>query len=123
VSRPRPAVAPAIADLQAIPAVPCPCGVSRRAFGEVAGGPATLHLVDISADARAHRHERLTEIYYVLEGEAHIELDGVRHEVRAGMSVMIPPGVRHRLVTGGRRVRILNFVTPPFDPADEHEDP
>ncbi|MFO0845247.1 MAG: hypothetical protein U0797_23170 [Gemmataceae bacterium] len=36
--------------------------------------------------------------------------------VRPGSAVMIPPGVRHRAVG---RMKILNVVAPPFDPADE----
>jgi mannose-6-phosphate isomerase-like protein (cupin superfamily) len=74
--------------------------------------------VDIAEDARAHYHKAHTETYYVLECEtgAGIELDGELVPVRAGVAVMIPPGVRHRAVG---RMKILNVVVPPFDPADE----
>ena len=74
--------------------------------------------MEISEDARAHYHREHTEVYYVLEcGEgAAVELDGERVAVRPGAAVMIPPGVRHRAVG---RMKILNFVVPPFDPADE----
>jgi mannose-6-phosphate isomerase-like protein (cupin superfamily) len=60
----------------------------------------------------------LTETYVVLEAEpgASLELDGKLIPVKVGMSVMIPPGVRHRAVG---RMTILNIVVPPFDPADE----
>lgn len=107
-----------IADLAALDAVRCPCGWARRAFGGLPGAPASLHLVEIEADARAHYHRAHTEVYYVLScGEAAaIELDGERVPVRPGQAVMIPPGVRHRAVGP---MTILNFVTPPFDPADE----
>jgi mannose-6-phosphate isomerase-like protein (cupin superfamily) len=107
-----------VADLAALAAVRCPCGWARRAFGDVAGAPASLHLVEIEDDARAHYHRAHTEVYYVLEcGEgAAVELGGERVPVRPGVAVMIPPGVRHRAVG---RMKILNFVVPPFDPADE----
>jgi mannose-6-phosphate isomerase-like protein (cupin superfamily) len=74
--------------------------------------------VKISEDALAHYHRDHTEVYYVLEcGEgAAVELAGERVAVRPGAAVMIPPGVRHRAVG---RMTILNFVVPPFDPADE----
>ena len=36
--------------------------------------------------------------------------------VGPGSAVLIPPGVRHRAVG---KMRILNVVVPPFDPADE----
>ena len=45
------------------------------------------------------------------EGAA-VELDGEAVPVRAGTTVMIRPGVRHRAVG---RMRILNVVVPPFD--------
>src|SRR4051812_37786983 len=105
----------AMADLTAIPPVRCPCGWARRAFGDVAGAPASLHRVEIQADARAHYHRDHTEMYYVLECDAGaaVELDGGRVPVRPGVAVLIPPGVRHRAVG---RMTILNVVVPPFDP-------
>ena len=59
-----------------------------------------------------------TEVYYVLDcgPDAAIELDGERVPVRPGSAVMIAPGVRHR---AAGKMRILNFVVPPFDPEDE----
>jgi mannose-6-phosphate isomerase-like protein (cupin superfamily) len=99
-----------------LPAVPCPCGQSRRAFLDEADGVASLHVVDISTDARAHYHKRLTEIYYILEGEGEMELDGERHPVRPGDAILIKPGCRHRAIG---RLRVLNVPVPAFDPEDE----
>jgi mannose-6-phosphate isomerase-like protein (cupin superfamily) len=109
---------PAVADLSTIDPVRCPCGWARRVFGDVAGAPASVHRVEIEADARAHYHRDHTEIYYVLEcgAGAAVELDGRAVAVRPGTAVLIPPGVRHRAVG---RMAILNVVVPPFDPADE----
>jgi mannose-6-phosphate isomerase-like protein (cupin superfamily) len=98
------------------PAVECPCGESRRAFLEEANGVASLHIVDISTDARAHYHKRLTEIYYILEGEGEMELDGERHPVRPGDAILIKPGCRHRAIG---RLRVLNVPVPAFDAEDE----
>jgi mannose-6-phosphate isomerase-like protein (cupin superfamily) len=108
----------AIAYLPSIPAVECPCGQSRRAFATPDNHLATIHLVDISLDARTHYHKRMTEIYTFLEveGEGFIELDGQRIPVRPMMSVMIKPGCRHRAVG---RMRILNVAIPAFDVTDE----
>ena len=103
-------------QLDAVPAIPCPCGSARRGFAVPGNDLATIHLVDISADARTHYHRRMTEIYLVLEGEGFIELDGERVPARPMLSVMIQPGCRHRLVG---RFRIVNVAIPAFDPADE----
>ena len=99
-----------------LPAVACPCGESRRAFLDDADALASLHIVDISTDARAHYHKRLTEIYYILEGEGEMELDGERHAVRPGDAILIKPGCRHRAIG---RLRVLNVPVPAFDPEDE----
>jgi mannose-6-phosphate isomerase-like protein (cupin superfamily) len=108
-----------IADLAAVPGVPCPCGTSRRAFRREDNRVCSVHLVEIRQDSRAHYHKGFTETYYFLEGEGEIELDGRRHPVRPGMAVMIRPGTRHRAVPGRGPMRILNIVVPPFDPDDE----
>jgi mannose-6-phosphate isomerase-like protein (cupin superfamily) len=112
-----------IADLSAIPSVPCPCGTSRRAFVDDGDTPCSIHHVKISRDAKPHYHKRLTEIYYFLEGEGHLELDGVLHAVRPGMAVLIRPGTRHRAVVGSGSMTILNVVAPSFDPSDEWLEP
>jgi mannose-6-phosphate isomerase-like protein (cupin superfamily) len=105
-----------LTQLDQVPAVPCPCGQSRRGFANPDNSLATIHLVDISVDAQTHYHRRMTEIYLVLEGTGFIELDGDRFPARPMMSVFIKPGCRHRLVG---KFRIVNVVIPAFDPADE----
>jgi mannose-6-phosphate isomerase-like protein (cupin superfamily) len=98
------------------PSIKCPCGESRRAFVNDADGVVSLHIVEISEDARTHYHKRLTEIYYILEGEGEMELDGERHAVRPGDAILIKPGCRHRAIG---KLRVLNVPVPTFDPADE----
>lgn len=108
-----------IVEFSEIEPVACPCGTSRRALASETNRTCTLHMVEINKDARPHYHNTLTEVYFFLEGEGHIELDGELHPVRPGMAVLMPPGTRHRAVIGDSPMKILNFVTPPFDPEDE----
>lgn len=105
-----------ITQLDEVPAVPCPCGDSRRAFVSPDNPVATLHLVDISKDAQTHYHRQLTEIYLVLAGEGFMELDGVMHPVKPMTAILIKPGCRHRAVGN---LKIVNLPVPAFDPADE----
>ncbi len=105
-----------IAQLDEIEPVECPCGMSRRAFVSEDNPVATLHMVDISGDARTHYHKKLTEIYLVLEGEGHIELDGELVPVRPLTAVFVKPGCRHRAVGS---LRVVNVPIPAFDPEDE----
>ena len=108
----------AIAHFDDIPAVPCPCGWSQRAFATADNQTATIHIVDISEDAQTHYHKTLTEIYLILEteGEALMELDGKKFPVRPMTAVMIKPGCRHRAIG---KMKIVNVSVPAFDPEDE----
>ena len=108
-----------VAQVDQVPPVDCPCGKARRAFAVAGNDVATLHLVDVSVDARTHYHKRMTEIYLVLQGEGFIELDGTLVPVKPMTSVLIKPGCRHRAVG---KMRIVNVPIPAFDPADEFED-
>jgi mannose-6-phosphate isomerase-like protein (cupin superfamily) len=99
-----------------LPAVDCPCGETRRAFLDDADGVASLHVLEISADSRTHYHKRLTEIYYILDGEGAMELDGERHPVRPGDAILIKPLCRHRAVG---RPRVIVVPVPAFDETDE----
>jgi mannose-6-phosphate isomerase-like protein (cupin superfamily) len=108
-----------VAQVDQLQPTACPCGQARRAFGVPGNQVATLHLVDVSVDARTHYHQRMTEIYLVLEGEGFIELDGELVPVKPMTSVLIKPGCRHRAVG---KMRIVNVPIPAFDPEDEFED-
>jgi len=107
-----------IADFAKIEGVACPCGTARRAFADVADFPGTVHVTEISTDAKLHYHKRLTETYYFLECEpdAKMQLDEELIDVHPGMCIMIRPGTRHRAVG---RMKVLIMVLPKFDPADE----
>lgn len=107
-----------IADFAEIPPVACPCGMARRAFGDVEDFPGTIHVTEISAEARTHYHRRLTETYYFLEcaDNAQMQLDDEVIDVRPGMCIMIRPGIRHRAIG---KMKVLIVVLPKFDPHDE----
>ena len=107
-----------VADFATIPGTPCPCGTARRAFASVEDFPGTIHVTEISADAKLHYHKRLTETYYFLEcgPNAKMQLNEDIIDVHPGMCVMIRPGVRHRAIG---KMKVLIVVLPKFDPADE----
>lgn len=105
-----------VAHFDEIEAVKCPCGFARRAFALPGNETATLHIVEIREDAKVHYHKEHTEIYLVLEGQGHMELDGERVPVRPFSTILIKPLCRHRAVG---KLRIVNVCIPPFDPADE----
>jgi mannose-6-phosphate isomerase-like protein (cupin superfamily) len=94
----------------------CPCGDSRRAFVSQDNPAATIHMVDIKIDSQVHYHKKLTEIYLILEGTGHMELDGDKIVVKPMSTILIKPGCRHRAVG---RIKIINISVPAFDPKDE----
>lgn len=109
-----------ITRVNEIAPVDCPCGQSRRAFIQDPDQTASLHVVEVTRDSRTHYHKRLTELYYVLEGEGSIELDGESFPIAPGDSILIKPGCRHRAIPGpDGPLRVINVPVPAFDPSDE----
>ena len=88
-----------LADFASIKGTPCPCGTSKRAFVAPDNSVASMHVVEISQKSRVHYHKKMTEIYYVLEGEGNFELDGES----------VPVG----------KLKIINVPIPAFDEEDE----
>ncbi len=105
-----------LSQLDELDSVKCPCGFARRAFAGANANAASLHLVDIQRDSRAHYHKKMTEIYLVLEGEGEVELDGKLFPVKPMTAIYIKPGCRHRAIG---QLKIINIPVPSFDEADE----
>lgn len=75
---------------------------------------AWAHAVDIDG-ARLHYHRVATELYYVLEGEGIVFVDGVPERVAKGSLVHIPPGVVHG---AEGRMRVLVIGIPDISDGD-----
>ncbi len=73
--------------------------------------PKTLILgvveVDPGHHTPLHRH-RCEEVYYILQGEGEVEIEGQKYPVKAGYGVFLPEGVRHRIHNTGKEV--LRYV-------------
>ena len=105
-----------VANMDRIEAVECPCGEAQRAFIDDVDGVASFHIVRSKGDARTHYHKKTTEIYYILEGVGHVQLDDETINVGPGVSVLIKPECRHRIVG---ELKFINVPIPAFDPEDE----
>jgi mannose-6-phosphate isomerase-like protein (cupin superfamily) len=107
-----------IVDFLQTVGVACPCGTAHRAFANVEDFPATIHVTEISIDARLHYHKRLTEAYYFLEcdTDAKMQLGDEEIDVHPGMCILIRPGTRHRALG---KMKVLIIVFPKFDSQDE----
>jgi mannose-6-phosphate isomerase-like protein (cupin superfamily) len=74
-------------------------------WGQVCDGWHLLKLDELSvirecvppgAAETPHRHARARQFFYVLQGAAVIEVDGVRHILETGQGLHIPPGAAHQ---------------------------
>lgn len=63
-----------------------------------------------------HAHEVQEQIYYIIEGEGLMELEGERTVVTPWTAIHIPPGVRHAIYnTGMLDLKFVVVTTPPDD--------
>ena len=102
-------------EFASLPDLECCCGTVRRAFASGEDSPASGHLLQLAEEPTCHYHRKTTEIYVILEGEGHLELDGEMVAVRPLSAVMIRPGCRHR---GVGTLKLLNISVPRFDAED-----
>ena len=70
--------------------------------------------VEAGASVGEHLHSDDEEIYYILEGEGEILLDGMPQPVRPGDLIYTRQGHRHALRAGpSRPMRVLVVITKP----------
>ena len=58
-----------------------------------------------------HHHRAMTEIFFVLEGEATFAFDDETVPVTAGRTVTVPPSIRHEVSSPGG-ARLITVFTP-----------
>jgi mannose-6-phosphate isomerase-like protein (cupin superfamily) len=75
--------------------------------------------VAAGASTERHYHRESEEIYYVVEGEGELDVDGERAAVGPGDAVLIPPGAWHQIrASDAGPLRFLCCCAPPY----RHED-
>ncbi|HIG82943.1 MAG TPA: cupin domain-containing protein [Verrucomicrobia bacterium] len=66
-----------------------------------------------------HYHKASEEFYFLLEGQAEMEIDGITKEISSGDAVLIPAGSWHQITASGDGpIRLLCCCSPPYS----HED-
>ena len=66
-----------------------------------------------------HYHRASEEIYFVLEGEGTMELDGQTRQVAPGDAILIPPGAWHEILAT-TDLRFLCCCAPPYSHDDTY---
>jgi mannose-6-phosphate isomerase-like protein (cupin superfamily) len=64
-----------------------------------------------------HYHALTEEIYFIVEGEGEVEIDGERRLVGPGDAALIRPGARHE-ITATVPLRFLCCCSPPYSHDD-----
>ena len=93
------------------------CGQIRPLIEEKDGAAAEVHHLEIT-DAKLHYHQRTDEIYYVIDGQGWMRLDGEEIELSPGVVVYVPRGVKHK---AWGQLKVLVTCIPRGVLADVHE--
>lgn len=73
----------------------------------------------IGAATTPHHHPKTEEIYYILEGDAEMTIDGETREVGVGDAIAIPPGASHTIRnTGDVTLKFLCCCAPGYEHTD-----
>jgi len=71
------------------------------------------------ATTQRHFHRLSEEFYFILEGQAEMEIDGETRSVTPGDAILIPPGAWHQISAHPEtQVRLICCCAPPYS----HED-
>jgi mannose-6-phosphate isomerase-like protein (cupin superfamily) len=70
--------------------------------------------------ANLHYHNKMEEIYFILEGEGEIEIDGKWYAIRPEDSIAIPTGRKHRMknTSNDRVLKFLSINSPSWQMSD-----
>lgn len=93
-----------------------PNSIVIKAGSEDTGGSFFLSETTLETDFPGpplHVHDRLHDMFYVVEGTLTVRLGEKQHDLGPGSFVCAPPGTPHTFSNrSGARVRFLNFNTP-----------
>lgn len=80
-------------------------------------------VVKAGQQTSAHHHQRIEEVYYILEGTGVMFLEGRSQPVGPGDTIIILPGATHELLnTGAEDMLMVVVCSPPFSAEDSHRD-
>jgi mannose-6-phosphate isomerase-like protein (cupin superfamily) len=67
---------------------------------------------------RRHFHSKARQFFYILEGQAVLEVDGSRLEFSAGQGLEVPPGVAHQFMNESQGSVTFLVVSSPHSHGD-----
>jgi chromate reductase len=89
---------------------------------------APLHKLDVAyasvtpgATSPPHFHRRTEEVYFIIEGDGVMIIDGVAMPIRPGDSIRIPTYTVHSIRAGNGGVKFIVATSPPYSIDDDVE--
>ncbi len=70
-------------------------------------------------EAKLHRHDKIHEFYYVLEGEGKVRVGEDIVHLKKGDFLHIPPGLPHKAFSD-KHFKVLVISRPRWNPRDHH---
>ena len=67
---------------------------------------------------RRHFHSRARQFFYILQGEAVLEVDRSRFTLRAGQALEVPPGAKHQFMNESAEPVTFLVVSSPHSHGD-----
>ena len=64
--------------------------------------------------ALPHAHPGIEQVCYLLEGAAHVEVEGEKFELAPGEACFFPAGAQHLFVVTSERAKVLVIYAPPY---------
>lgn len=107
-------IEPVVGDDKAIVrelASPVNSNLTRHSFAEIRHPPGTASL--------EHYHTEAEEVYYVIEGQGAVRVDGETHTIGPGDVVIVAPGERHKVWQEGEGGLVLLVTCVPAYSVDE----
>ncbi len=94
--------------------------VNRRLLGRREWGSQRVEVVlgeiEYGGQADPHRHSGVEQAFYVIEGEATVDIEGESSIVGPDDFVYLPAGATHRVTPlPGKKLKILIIYAPPLE--------
>ena len=98
------------------------CGRFKPLY-ESSEGNCSLVYFEISSSTIPHKHERMTEMYFIHSGAGIMRIGNESMLVRSGDRIIIPKGEIHQIIPTFGSLEMEVLADPKFDPSDIIESP
>ena len=71
--------------------------------------------IDPGKESKEHFHKKMEEIYYIIEGQGEMIIDGNKSKIKAGHAILLQRESRHKIKnTGKKALKFISVDAPPF---------